>query len=250
MATITNSKQEDVAIYDILTDNAEQKILSSFKKLNIDKFEYEGKKKYSVVYYDTPENLLTKAGILLYKTQENGDYFFKIEKLNFLPNVSKLRQNEIFSYKVEARDVPKNHAFYLINGITSLFSTQFSIDFEFVIKTLVPKYVIDIQANVYKAFKGNGFKCGLEFGNLIYKNLITKRKRENKELSVVLTTQKTFLKDFKDFLVILEKYCKDIFPKKDTRFDYVQKITKPIIKEQKVKVEKAKKLKTEDIIEG
>lgn len=250
MATITNAKQEGLAIYDILTGNAEQKILSSFKKLNIDKFEYEGKKRYSIVYYDTPENLLTKAGILLYKTQENGEYFFKIEKLNFLPNVSKLRQTDIFSHKIEARDVPRNHAFYLINGITSLFSTQFSIDFEFVIKTLVPKYVIDIQATIYKAFKGNGFKCGLEFGELIYRNLINKRKRENNELTVVLNTQKSFMKDFDEFLFLLEKYCKDIFPKSETRFDYVQKVTKTIEKVQKVKKEKSNKLKPEDIIEN
>jgi len=49
---------------------------------------------------------------------------------------------------------------------------------------------------------------------------------------------------------LLEKYCKDIFPKSETRFDYVQKVTKTIEKVQKIKKEKNHNLKPENIIEN
>jgi hypothetical protein len=236
---IANLGSESVKKYDIITNRAEKKILSEARNLNIDEFNYEGKYKYKTIYYDTPEKLLTNAGILLYKTWIKDSYYFVIQRLNILPSTSKLKRNEIYRHKIEAQDSPINYSFYLINGITSMFSTQFSIDLEYVIKNVKPIIIIDVKTISYKIFNGTGFKCLLSFENAVYFNRITRRKRSNKELIIELLAPKNFLSEFDRFALLLEKYCKDIIPKKESRFAYANRVTgiiKNKIKEQKNKI--------------
>lgn len=224
--------------YDIITSRAEKKILSEARYLNIDEFNYEGKYKYKTIYYDTPEKLLTNAGILLYKTWIKDSYYFVIQRLNILPSTSKLKRNEIYRHAVDAQDSPIKHTFYLINGITSMFSTQFSIDLEYVIKNVKPIIIINIKAVSYKIFSGTGFKCLLTFENAVYFNKVTRKKRVNKELNVELLAPKNFLSEFDKFTLLLEKYCKDIIPKKESRFAYANRITGIIKNKTNGKVKK------------
>ncbi|MDD2227521.1 MAG: hypothetical protein PHH71_02965 [Clostridia bacterium] len=213
--------------YDILTNVAEKKILSQARSLNIDEFSYEGRYKYSIIYYDTPENLLTNTGILLYKTWEKGKYYFVIQRRSILPSTSKLKRNEIYRHQIKHSDTPYMHSFYLINGITSMFSTQFSIDLEYVIKNVRPKIIVNIKTTVYKAFNGTGFKSNLYFEDVVYNNTATKQQRKNKELTIELLAPKSFLPAYKNFIRLLEKYCKDIFAKNETHYEYANRITQP-----------------------
>lgn len=261
MAGLTNMKQKSTKIYDLLTKNSEKKVMMLNNKLGVDKFVFLSKNKWQITYYDTPDNLLTKTGILLYRTYENGKYFFKIEKLSFLPSVYRLRKNEYFEVNIAPDDTPRTQAFYLINGITEMFSTQFYIDLENVLKTAVPKMEIDIKGRCYKGFRGDGFKFLVEFQKVTYKNFVTKRKNKTLECTVTQNVGQSFDNEFAEFVAKLERYCKEIIPQKDTRYDIGMHLTQTVIeapknkkekkqeKEDKKKAEKEKKLKVEDKIE-
>ncbi len=242
MSLLNNKQTQLIKHYDILLKTAERKILASFRSLNIDSFSYEGKHRYTTTYYDTPENLLTKAGILMYKTWENGSYYIKIDRISIVAS-NFMNKNEVFTLKIDPKDTPIVHSFYLINGISNLFSTQFSIDLEHVIKAVVPKITIEIESTLYKAFSGTGFKCNLAFEDCKYKNFETKRKNFNKELVVTFDSPGNFIPEFETFCQLLEKYCKEILPKKERRYVYAKRITQPINKENKNKVIKEKKIK-------
>lgn len=255
MASLTNQKQSGIKIYDMITEKADNKLLAITGKLGIDKFVFESKNRWGLVFYDTPDNLLTKTGILLYRAIENDKHFLKIEKLSFLPSVSRLRKTEIFVVEINAKDTPKTQAFYLINGITEMFSTQFNIDLENVIKAVVPKLEVEISGVSYKGFRGDGFKCLVEFQKAKYKNLVTKRKFKNDECTVTHTSGKRFDEEFLKFLETLERYCKDILPQTSTRYELGMRLTQEISKESKTKLKKEKKkkekkIRAEDKIEG
>lgn len=222
---IESLSSDNMKRYDILTNQAEKKILSNVRLLNIDDFSLEGRNKYSTIYYDTPENLLTRAGILLYKTWQKGNYYFIIQRLSILPSTSKLRRNEVFKHKIDASDTPIMHSFYLINGIVSMFSTQFSIDLEYVLKNVKPIIIANVKSIIYKIFNGTGFKANLIFEEVIYTNCINKRKRANQELTVELLASQNFVPELNKFTFLLEKYCKDILPKRESRFDYAKRVT-------------------------
>lgn len=230
---ITKLSEKGINRYDILTNLAERKILSNARFLSIDDFTLEGRNKYNIIYYDTPENLLTNAGILLYKTWEKGNNYFIVQRLNILPSTSKLRRNEVYKHKIDASDTPMMHSFYLINGIVSMFTTQFSIDLENVIKNVKPIIIANIKSVYYKIFSGTGFKATLNFEEIVYANCLNKRKKLNKELTVELLAPQTFLPEFDKFTFLLEKYCKDILPKKETRFDYAKRVTELVPKKVK-----------------
>jgi len=222
---IASLSSEDTKRYDLLTSQAEKKIIANARFLNIDNCTLEGRNKYNMIYYDTPENLLTNAGILLYKTWEKGNHYFIVQRLNILPSTSKLRRNEVYRHKIDASDTPIMHSFYLINGIVSMFTTQFSIDLEYVIKNVKPIIIANVKAIYYKIFSGTGFKANLTFEDVVYINCINKRRRMNEELTVELLASQNFMTEFNKFTFLLEKYCKDILPKKESRFDYAKRVT-------------------------
>lgn len=249
MDKITSSNTEKKIFYEDITNKAENKVLAVSDFLEVDKFEFVEHEKYKTIYFDTPDNLLTKSGVLLSKTFENGGHVLKVEKLNFLPNVMRLRQSKVFTHPIHAKDQPWHHSFYLIEGITQLFSTNFTIDLEHIIKKVKPIYTLEIESSVYRAFKSNGFKCLIKFDDVKYIDNKTKRKKNNKEVCVHYSGHENFLKDLDAFIGYLEKHCKDILRKDLSRFDYAKKITKVLPKQAKVK-KKDLKSKADNKIEG
>lgn len=235
MGMLTNQKQDNAKIYDMILNDAQSKVLRITNRLNIDKFVFERRTRSFITFYDTADHLLTNTGILIYKVYENGEYFFKIEKLNFLPNVSRLSASPVFEHKCEARDTPFSQAFYLISGITTFFSTQFNIDLENILKFAYPMLHVDIQGSVFKGFNGNGFKCSVEFQNVLYTNYITRKKYENNELTVYNVSSKTYQADFDNFISLLERYGKVLLPKNDTRYEFGNRVTQifPKVKKDK-----------------
>ena len=252
MGNLTNQFQDEVKIFDMLSKRAERKLLAASTQLGLDKFVFEKRTASSITFFDTVDNLLTSTGILLYKTQEGDKFYFKVEKLNFLPNVRKLHKAPIFEHEVLAKDTPSSVAFYIINGIAQLFSTQFFIDLEHVVKMAIPKLKIDIQGVGYKGFSGNGFKCAVEFQSLKYHNFETKKKHKNLEAVITHPSSDQLDDDFEVFLERVEKYCKELLPKTMTRYDYGNNVTKIVEKKPKEKKNKDKKKerKVENTIEG
>lgn len=235
---------EKQSLYDDILGQAENKIMHISRNLDVDKFTFLSKERNRIIYYDTPDRLLTTSGILLSKFSENGEYFFKVEKLNFLPTASILYKNSNFIHKIQPKDEPIHHSYYIINGITSIFSTIFTIDLEHILKRVKPIYIIDKESSVYRAFKSNGFKCLISFEKVVYLNKKTKIKKHNNEVEVYFIGLKSLEKDYNEFIFKLEKYSKDIIKKKETRYEFAERTTK-IVKQVKPNKTDDKKNKKE-----
>lgn len=243
--------------YIAITKHAFKKLLYFGSNLKAYTLRHVGRNVSTISYYDTPENLLQRTGILFYKTFENGKYYFKLEKLSFIPKAFKKTDDQIFVHEIAQRDTPEEHALYLIDAITSMFSMQFRVDLENVIKAARPKLDIEITADVYKVFGGTGFKCDMALENVVYKNYETKRKVKGKEATFTLDSNpQNYRKNYDDFLALVNKHCKDIIEMNESRYEHAKNITKvltPAKKKDLKQFKKQKESKTrrpEDIIEG
>ena len=229
--------------YIAITKKAFNKLLSFGASLRAYTLRPTGRNLSTITYYDTPENLLQRTGRLFYKTSENGKCFFKLEKLSFLPKTLKKNDEQIFVHEISQRDTPEEHSLYLIDAITSMFSTQFRIDLENVIKSVRPKLVIEIRADVYKVYGGTGFKCDMALENVVYRNFETKRKVKCKEVTFTLDSPQQFRKNYDEFLALVNKHCKDIVEMNESRYEHAKNLTKPITPVDKKNLQNYKKQK-------
>ncbi len=255
MGSFIAKHKSDRKHYATLTKKAFKKLLFVCSTLRAYNIKSSSRTMSTISYYDTPENLLKRTGILLYKTFENGKYYFKIERLSFIPKSFRQTDEQIFVHEIAQRDTPEEHSLYLIDAITSMFSTQFRVDLENVIKMAKPKLIIQIKADVYKVYGGTGFKCDIALENVIYKNFETKRKVKNKEITITMDCPLTFKKHYEEFLALLNKKCKEIAEMNESRYEHAVNITKSINSVdkksfKKVKTQKEIKRNPEDIIEG
>lgn len=234
--------------YDTITPHAFKKVIETQKYLKTYTFVPEGRYTSSYTYFDTPENLLKRAGVLLYKSFEYGKHYIKLEKTSNFAKISKFTEEQIYVQKAGPKDTPQDHAYFLIEAITTMFATQFNIDLENVIKAVVPKMIITSKGNTIKVFSGTGFKCNLILENCVYHNLETKRKVKKEEVIARLDSPTSFLPEYKKFNDELTKFCKDIMIMPESRYDHSQNITKILIKQPKVKKDTSKK--RDSIIEG
>ena len=255
MGEFIRKDTETVQHFDTITNKAFRKLIALGGSLKSYIFKPIGRSTSMIIYYDTPENLLKRAGILLYKTFERGKYYFKLEKLSFLPKAFKVSGEEIFVHEIySAKDTPENHALYLIDAITSMFATQFNIDLENVLKVARPKMVVEIKADMIKVFSGTGFKCEMGLEKVLYRNFETKKKVKKDEVSFTLDSPINFIGDYKNFINTVTKYCKDITELTESRYEHATNLTKIIEvpkESKKIKKQKEQKAKrAEDIIEG
>lgn len=228
--------------YEAVSENAHKNFLNFAKYLKFQKLVYLGKDKAEEVYFDTPSHLLNTAGIVLSKFKEGSNNFFKVEKTTFLSNMLNKLNKDVFVHKVGAADKLSDHAFYIKDGITALFSSL-SIDLENVITNAVPYMEVTTKAKIYQLISGTGMRAKIALEEKTIVNLETKRKREFTGMSVKLDTKSdVYQNDFEKFLKLIEKNCKDLVPITESQFDYATKSTKPIDPTQKFTKEDLEKI--------
>lgn len=255
MGNFVNVVKEGVKRYIGLTDKPFSKVFEIEKKLSLHRFFYEGAYKNQVIYFDTDGNLLEKAGIVLSKTIEPNRAYFKVERQTYLPKTLSKRKEIVFIHDVGQKDKVMDHAFFLSDGIKSLFTIQFTIDLDNVLKNVVPKIIIRSKITNYKVLSGGGFKAKLSFKSAKIRNLTTKRVADAKILDVELDSSQTYMPAFNYFNKQIEKSCKELLLFDDGLFDYAHRVTKLVvvqkvdIKAQKQKL-KEKQKKVDDIIIG
>jgi hypothetical protein len=255
MGNFVNVVTEGVKKYIGLTDKPFSKIFSIERKLSLHRFSYEGKSKKQIVYYDTHTNLLEKAGIILSKTYEPNRCYFKVERQTYFPKTFSRRKEVVFIHEVGPKDSVIDHAFFLSDGIKSLFTIQFTIDLDNVLKNVVPKIVINSKVTIYNVLSGGGFKAKLFMQENKIKNLTTKRIADAKTLVVELDSPTTYLPAFKYFTEQIDKYCKELIPFEESLYDYSHRVTKPLPEKTKITKQEKQKLKqkqkkVDDIIVG
>lgn len=255
MGNFVNVVKEGVRKYIGLTDNPFSKVFEIEKKISLHRFFYEGAYKNQVIFFDTDTNLLEKAGIVLSKTIEPNKAYFKVERQTYLPKTFSKRKEIVFIHEVGQKDKVMDHAFFLSDGIKSLFTIQFTIDLDNVLKNVVPKIIVKSKITNYKVLSGGGFKAKLYFYDSKIKNINTKRTADAKLLTVELDSSLNYLPAFNYFNKQIEKNCKELLIFDESLYDYAHRVTKPIIvtkdnlKEQKQKL-KEKQKKVDDIIMG
>lgn len=229
------------AKYVALTDKPFEKLFAMQNILKFTKFQYSGVVHASQIFYDTPNDILYKAGILLSRIQEDDRVFFKVEQTLSLKASFKISSKKVFSHKVGAKDSLKDHSFYLVDGIRGLFSTPIGIDLENVIKNCIPKISIFINANIYKVICGSGFRALLSLEETKYENYETKRTAMGKGLTVKHTGPEQYLKEFDLFNSNIVKYCKDLVAVNEDEYEHAKIMTKKIDpKQAKIDKKKAK----------
>lgn len=240
MGVAVNVVREGIKNYIGLTDKPFLKVLSLEKKLSLHRFLFESSYKSQIIFYDTEGNLLEKAGIILSKVIEPEKSYFKIERQTFLPRSFSQRKEVYFIHEINPKDKITDHAFYIVDGIISLFTTQFTIDLENVLKNAIPKIVVQSKIKKLKVISGGGFKATVYFKDCKIKNLVTKRTAEAKLMEVELNSNLTYLPAFNYFNEQIEKYCKELVPFNEHIYDYVKRVTKPIQPKEKLTKEQRK----------
>ena len=248
MGCFVKIKSDTTKKYEAVSNTGFKNFLAFARRLKFQKLSYLGKDIAIETYYDTPAHLLNKSGIVLSRFAEGNNIFFKVENTTYLSKVLNKLQKEVFVHKVGANDKLSDHAFYIKDGITSLFSTAFSIDLENVIKNAEPKMEVQIVADIYQLASGTGMRAKIALENKTIKNFETKRKYEVQSMTIKLANDniEIFKNDFEQFNNLIQKNCKEFLLIDENQFDLATKVTKPIVpkvKEKKTKIDKKKENK-------
>lgn len=232
--------------YELVGEGNFKNLLGFIGSLRFHKISYLGSDIAKEVYYDTPEHLLNKSGIVLSKFEEGTNAFFKVENTAFMSKVLDKIGKEVFVHKIGYNDTLIDHAFYVKDGITALYTTSFSIDLENVLSNAVPKLEIVTSAKVYNIASGTGMRVDLALEEKRIKNLETKRTNKSKGITIRLKNENfaVFLPEFNELNKLLQRNCKEYLEIKENQFDYASNVTKPIIPKPKEKKNKDKAKKS------
>lgn len=181
------------------------------------------------VYLDSANNLLKSAGVILSKSTENNKAQFRVEMERYQTGSKRnalKRAEKVFVHDIGMRDTVKDHMFFLTDGIKQMFTTQFYIDLDNILKTVVPKYEMTSKKGYFKVFSGRGFKGEMIFEEISVKNFDTKRTNSFIMLTIKQISAKFDNKDFDDLTAKIEKYCREVLPTNDTKYEIAKRMTK------------------------
>lgn len=191
-------------------------------------YEFVPERRYSVdeIFFDTPNNLLASAGIILSKVIEDGKAYFKIEREEYSFEKRLSSGRKVFIQPAGLRDTIVDHTLFLTDGISSMFSTKFNIDFQNVFKMAVPKLELNSKIDVLKILSGVGFKGEISFEEIKIINYFTKRKSDLNMVTIEQKSSSVLTKEFQEFATKLEKYCKELTLTNESKYQIAIKMTK------------------------
>ena len=225
--------------YEAVDEKAFKNFLAFARGLKFQKLNYVDGDNCKETYYDTPAHLLTKSGIILSRFEEGSNVFFKVETATSLSKILNKLNKEVFVHKVGYGDKLSDHAFYIKDGITSLYTTPFSVDLENIINSAIPTMEVVINAQVYEVVSGTGMRARVALENKQVRNFETNRKYKVQSMTLKLTgNTELYANDFNEFNDLIQKNCKDLMPIDESQYDWAVKVTKPIIIEKKPKEKK------------
>ncbi len=227
--------------YELIRNNQDQVIDKLNTRMGFYTFRPIDKIKEHEVMFDTRDNHLSSVGIILSRQIANGKYFFKIRKVSHIQSSfnKPIVKFEISNAKKNV--TPNSFASQIAQTIQDFFANAFGIDLTDVIKRVTPKIEVKTSADVYEIVSGTGFKGEMMFQKIIYKDLETKRKVKNREVEISYPSGLEYEKERDDILNGIEKYCKELLPYKESRFEIARNYLK--IREKKPVQKKEKKQK-------
>lgn len=221
---------EGLKIYTLFSKRSINKVLDAIVSMGYACDEQDRARSNSI-YVDSQNNLLSSAGILLSKVVEEGKAYFKVEKEEYFTDKKSIipKQKKVFIHPIGVKDIASDHSLFLVDGISSMFSTKFHIDLENVLKTVVPRLEIESRKNIFRILSGKGFKAEMVYERVFIRNYFTKRRAEVMMLEIKHTSS-IGGEEFKKFSNNLEKRCKEIMPTNETKYEIAKKMTTVINK--------------------
>ena len=235
--------------YDMIRDDEDKVVDKLNLNLGFFSFRPETKSKTIEIIYDTPNDLLSTAGIILSKQIDKDGAYFKVRKISSVAT-SKSRQSQKYDLaKCGIKESPKDFALQVSSAINNSFANIFTIDLAEVVKKTIPKMEIVVKGKNYQIFGGTGFQGEMIFEDVLYRDIITHKKAKRKGVTVIFTNDPRYEKDRTDVLEGIERYCKELIPYKETRFEIAKRILTKRDEASKIGIKKLKTMvneKTED----
>ena len=149
--------------YTVFEKKSFRNVLSLERELPMYNFIGEGRYVLSETYLDSPNNLLASAGIILCKVVVGNKAYFRVEREDYLFGKNLTDEKKVYVHPIKASDTVEDHSFFIKDGITSLFTTKFHIDFDNILKNVVPKIEVTTKVEVFNILSGTGFKRPMQF---------------------------------------------------------------------------------------
>lgn len=239
------SNTNNEVFYEIyVKDKQAEQIISKIKLFDI--YDVSRKVCYNreIIYYDTPDDKLKVANILLSKdtiingTKKNSNSSSKLiiekniedaENEKFI----KMFESYQFSKDIPSNQSPQENISFLNDSLARLLFERMDIDPEFIFRKAVPEYKISIYNESYRIVNVNGFKCNIIIEHTTFNNL--KNKRENFVTFVhVQECEDSISNNFDDFITRLEKYCKCILRINESKYKQCVRMTRDIELKKKI----------------
>ncbi len=229
--------------YDMIRNNQGSIISKLDRELGFYRIYFEKKIKGLEIIYDTPNNLLSSAGIVLSKQYESGKFFFKVKKLSYLPTEFRKPSEKFYLLECQPNESPKDYPLQISTAINNAFANVFTIDLVDVVKNTIPKYEIKIKGDLYILTSGLGMKGQIVFEKASYKDLLTNKKVKRLGATVTLPGDPAFKKETSEVLDAIERKCKELLIYQETRFEIAQRLLSPKHQTEKLDKNKIKKSK-------
>lgn len=220
--------------YDMIRNNEKQVIEKLDRELAFYRIYFEKKIKGLEIFYDTPNNLLSSAGIVLSKQFEDSSAFFKVRKLSYLPTELRKPSQKFSLAECNAKDTPKDYPLQIATAINNAFSNIFTIDLVEVVKQTVPKYEVKVKGNLYSLKSGSGMRGHILFEKVKYRDFVSGKKVKKQGATVMLPADPSFKKETQEVLDAVERKCKELLLYKESRFEIAQRVLNPKITNKKL----------------
>lgn len=232
-----NSNDKDIYYELYLKDKPAIEIINKVKLFDI----YDVSKKFTstrtITYYDTPDNRLSMARLILSTDKEGSNNEIVLEKnLEGDPNAKYIKLFSIYkiSTPITPTSEPSNNIPFLSESLPRLFQTPMDIDPEFVFRKVAPKYTVYINNENYKIVNVNGFKVILTIEDTTFHNLTNNRKNYVKFVRI-REAEDSISHELDDFIARLEKYCKFILRIDESKYNQCVRMTRDLPKKEKNK---------------
>lgn len=225
-----NSNSKDIYYEIYLRDKPAIEIINRVKLFDI----YDVSKKFlsskEITYYDTPDNRLTLAKVILSIEREGSKNEIILEKdLDGDPNAKYIKMFDIYklSMDITPNSEPQGNIPFLRESLPRLFQTPLGIDPEYVFRKVVPKYKAYIENEHYKIVNVNGFKAIITVENTTFHNLTNNRKNYVTFVRV-REAEDSLSNELDDFILRLEKYCKFILRINEHKYNQCVRMTRDL----------------------
>lgn len=233
--------------YDMIRDDEARVVEKLDRELKFYRILYQNKIKGLEIIYDTPNRMLSGAGIVLSKQYENNKAFFKVRRISYLPTEFRKPSQKFFLSEVNHKDSPKDFPLQIATSINDAFSNMFTIDLVEVVKKTVPKYEIKLKGKLYSLTSGLGMKAQLVFERVIYRDCVSGKKVKHHSVTLKLPGDPSYSREAEEIQAAIERSCKELLRYNESRFEIAQRLLRPRVNlskaEKKILLEKEQKRK-------